>query len=156
MSYDRADWHSGGDFPPDLPEDAGGTHIGMFLAWAIHNDLHGEEHREESVEQVAAVLARAMTGREFLFQCCDGKFWDDDLNLEGNAFAKWYYRVSGAPRYFDDYDRVLAAGLPSTYHVQDSWANYDRIAPVISGRFREWKTRKPPLWRRLLRLKDEA
>lgn len=30
--YDRADWHSGGDFPKDLTDEAGGTHIGMFLA----------------------------------------------------------------------------------------------------------------------------
>ena len=41
MSYDKADWHSGGNYPADLPSDNGGTHIGMFLAWAILRGLEG-------------------------------------------------------------------------------------------------------------------
>jgi hypothetical protein len=31
MAYDRADWQS--DFPDDVPEENGGTHVGMFLAF---------------------------------------------------------------------------------------------------------------------------
>jgi hypothetical protein len=33
MKYDDASWHYGGDFPADLPREAGSTHIAMFLAW---------------------------------------------------------------------------------------------------------------------------
>jgi hypothetical protein len=40
MAYDRADWHYGSDFPNDVPDENGGTHIGMFLAWAIINNWH--------------------------------------------------------------------------------------------------------------------
>jgi hypothetical protein len=29
MSYDRADWHYGGNYPKGLPPENGGTHIGM-------------------------------------------------------------------------------------------------------------------------------
>jgi len=71
MAYDRADWHSGGDFPAGLPAENGGTHIGMFLAWAIQRGLEGAFHREESATALAAVQARKMTGREFLFSQCD-------------------------------------------------------------------------------------
>ena len=28
--YDDASWHYGGDFPDDLPEENGATHIGML------------------------------------------------------------------------------------------------------------------------------
>ena len=141
MAIDRADWHSGGNFPADLPPENGGTHIGMFLAWIIHNGLQGEFHNDESPKDLEAVRARRMTGREFLFRACDGKFWNEDLSDEGNAFAAAYYSGEGGKGYgpyIEDYELALAAGLPSTYHVEDTWANYDAIAPVISRRYAEW------------------
>ena len=139
MAYDRADWHYGGDYPEGLPPENGGTHIGMFLAWAIMNGLEGEFHREESPASLAAVRARQMTGRQFLSKECDEKFWDEDLSDEGNAFAKHYYESN---RYFEDYEAALAGDLPSMYHVQDTWQNYDTIAPIITRRFEEWKRKR--------------
>ena len=50
--YDDASWHYGGDFPDDLPEENGATHIGMFLNWCIDNDLISEFQIEESGEDV--------------------------------------------------------------------------------------------------------
>lgn len=140
MAYDKADWHYGGDFPEGLPDENGGTHIGMFLAWAIMNGLEGELHREESPEAIAAVRARQMTGRDFLFQQCDEKFWDVDLNDEANEFVKYYY--DGQCPYFEDYESTLVDGLPSMYHVEDSWENYDKISAVIDRRFSDWKSSK--------------
>jgi hypothetical protein len=136
MAYDRADWHYGGDYPEGLPPENGGTHIGMFLAWAIMNGLEGQFHRDESPASLAAVRAGQMSGRQFLFKECDGKFWEEDLSDEGNAFAKYYYESN---RYFEDYEAALAEDLPSMYHVQDNWQNYDKIAPVVTQRFGEWK-----------------
>jgi hypothetical protein len=147
VAYDRADWHYGGDFPPDLPPENGGTHIGMFLAWAICNGLEGELHRAESAEGLAAVRARARTGRDFLFEYCDEKFWEEDLCQEGNAFAAAYYAANGPASYLYDYDRALGTGLPSLYHVEDSWGNYDRIAPVISRRYSAWRSGRRPWWK---------
>jgi len=136
MAYDRADWHYGGDYPAGLPPENGGTHIGMFLGWAIMNGLEGQFHRDESPTALAAVRARQMTGRQFLFKACDEKFWEEDLSDEGNGFAKDYYESN---RYLDDYEAALAGDLPTLYHVEDTWQNYDRIAPVISQRFEEWR-----------------
>ncbi len=138
MSYDRADWHYGGKYPKGLPRENGGTHIGMFLAWAIVNGLEGDELQEDCSASLAAVRARQMTGRQFLFRECDEKFWDGDLNDEGNAFAKYYY-TSPEWLYMKDYERVMVVGLPSMYHVEDTWENYDKIAAVISHKFDEWK-----------------
>ncbi len=139
MAYDKIDWHSGGDFADELPDEAGGTHIGMFLAWAITRGLEGELHHEESVESLAAVRERRMTGRAFLLKECDGKFWEDDLNDVGNEFAHAYYGAESAPSYLDDYVSCLAEGLPSEYHVEDSWENFDRLAAIIDRRFAQWR-----------------
>lgn len=149
MAYDRADWHYGGNYPADLPPENGGTHIGTFLAWAIHRGLEGTLHRESSQAALAAVRRREMTGCQFLFDQCDEKFTDEDLNEEGNAFAKAYFGPAASGAYVTDYEATLLNGLPSLYHVEDSWRNFDRIAPVIDRRYAEWK-RPPaprPWWR---------
>jgi hypothetical protein len=145
MAYDRADWHYGGNYPADLPPENGGTHIGMFLAWAILNGLESQMHREDSSEALGAVRARRMTGREFLVGQCDEKFTTNDLNEEGNAFAGWYYGSGeAAGAFLGDYEAAVGGSLPTLYHVADTWENYDRLAPVISRRFAEWKRRPEP------------
>jgi len=142
-SYDRAGWHYGGDFPGGLPPENGGTHIGMFLAWCIMNNLQGEFHDRESAGGLEAVRERGITGREFLMAECDEKFGDEDLDEEGNRFARAYYEITQEKEeasYLSDYERILSPGLPSLYHVADTWENYDMIAPVISARYQHWRT----------------
>ena len=146
-TYDRADWHSGADnYPKDLPPEAAGTHIGLFLAWAILRERIGDFRREESAAGLLAVRRREQTGRDFLFEDCDGKFWPEDLNDEGNAFARVYYQDGrGMIRpdgYLGDYERVLGSDLPDLYRVQDTWPNFDRLAPVVDRRFEEWQKRR--------------
>jgi hypothetical protein len=140
MKYDRDEWHSNGDFPDDVPPENGGTHIGMFLAWAILHGLAGPDHHRHSKTELDAVQARLMTGREFLRRRCSGKFWSCDLNDEGNAFAKEYYGGGGkAGEYFDDYFDVLGAYHESVYHVEDTWENYDLIAEEIDYAYEQWR-----------------
>jgi hypothetical protein len=80
-----------------------------------------------------------MTGREFLMQECDEKLVDFCLNKEGNAFAQAYYERDGPGGYVSDYAELFVADLPSLYHVEDAWANYDRLAAVLDQRFAEWR-----------------
>ena len=144
MAIDRMDWHYGGNFPADLPGACGGTHIGMFLAWIILHDMIGQDHRDDSESELQAVRERRMTGRDFLISQCDEKFWDSDLDEEGLAFTSAYYSGSGGNAYgpyLGDYERLLAAGLPSTYHVEDTWKNYDRLAPTIDAAYLSWKSK---------------
>ena len=140
MAIDRADWHYGGEFPKGLPDENGGTHIGMFLAWAIINHLEGSELQEDVADSLERVRARQMTGRDFLFKECDEKFWEADLNDEANAFAKYYYTEE---LYLKDYALEFAKDGPTMYHVADTWENFDRIAKIITSRFTAWKTRNP-------------
>lgn len=138
-SIDRMDWHYGGDFPENLPQENGGTHIGMFLTWIIENDLIGELHREDSQEAILKVINHQMTGRDFLIEQCDEKLWEDDLNEQGLLFTKHYYE---SDIYIQDYSELLATEVESIYEVENSWDNYQKLKPVIDKRYNEWKSLK--------------
>ncbi|EKT62644.1 hypothetical protein [Providencia burhodogranariea] len=138
MAFDRMDWHYGGDYPEQLPNVNGGTHIGFYLTWLIHTGLIGEFHLEESIDELAAVCERKMNGREFLITMCDEKFTNEDVNEEGSKFTEFYFQAEDGG-FFDDYERVLAQGLPSVYHVENTWENYDKIALVIDEVYNNWK-----------------
>ena len=140
MKYDDASWHSGGEFPQDLPPEAGATHTGMFLAWAFLAGFVGDIHIEDSREDLARLRERRITPGRFFLSICDGKFVDDDLNDEGNAFAAFYFDFEKGS-YMEDYEAAFGADVPTLYHVADSWANFDRIAPVIGERFAAWRRR---------------
>lgn len=138
MKYDDASWHYGGDFPDDLPDEAGATHTGMFLAWAVLSGLGSEIFIEELPEYVERLRSREITPGAFFFSLCDGKFIDEDLSELGNEFAMAYYESESA-QFIPDYEATLAAGLPSTYHVPDTWESFDKLKPVIDRRFAEWR-----------------
>jgi hypothetical protein len=140
MSYDRADFDYSTEAEP-LPKGHAATHIGMFLAWAVLNELQSDFLREHYDQLLEKLRRREITGRQFFEAACSERFSERDLNEAGNAFAQHYYVDETGKRgaYFADYKKVLAAGLPSFWHVADSWTNYDKIAVVISRRYEEWK-----------------
>jgi len=149
-AYDKAEWHYGGNYPKGLPCENGGTHIGIFLAWAIVRNLEGElHHNSERKEQALKKMRdRVITGRDFLFAQCGEALINHHLNDEGNRFAEWYYKPNkeGRPNYFADYCCVLTNNShDSAYRVDDTWENYDRIASIIDRRFDEWKRGIKPL-----------
>jgi hypothetical protein len=144
MSYDRADFDYSTDAEP-LPKGHAATHIGMFLAWAVLNGLQSDFHREHSAELLARLRRREITGRQFFEAACGERFAERDLNEDGNAFAQHYYVDEAGRRgpYFADYKRTLTTALSSFWHVADTWANYEKLAAVISRRYDEWKNPSP-------------
>ena len=152
LKYDDASWHCGGDFPNDLPDEAGATHIGMFVTWAVLNGLAGQIHTEDLPEALAKLQSRQDTPGAWFLQACDGKFTDEDLNEEGNQFARDYYAddaglQTGVESYLADYDAVFA-DVDSLYRVPDTWESYEKVAPTIARRFMKWRNSKTG-WRRL-------
>jgi len=158
MSYDRADFDYSTEEDP-LPKGHAGTHIGMFLAWAAQHGLENEWHRQRSAALLEKLRKREITGRQFFEAACAERFSERDLSPEGNVFAEHYYidgaghrgayYIDGAGHrgaYFEDYKKVLAKGLPSFWHVADSWENYDKLAPVISKRYEVWKNPPKKRW----------
>lgn len=138
MKYDDASWHYGGDFPKDLPPKAGATHIGMFVCWCVLNGIGGEIHFEEPAPLLPKLRERSITPGDYFVKTCDEKFTDEDLTAEGNAFASAYYSFD-AGEYLADYERTLGLRTPSLYHVEDTWENFDRLAPVIHQKYVAWK-----------------
>ena len=135
MKYEDVSWHSGAeDYPKELPQEAAGTHSGMFLAWALLGGLGSTMH----AGRLARLRKREVTPGAFFCAECDGKLTDEDLTREGNDFAKAYFDPESG-RYVRDYDAMLCEGLPSAYHVRDTWQNFDRLKPRLDRRFAEWQ-----------------
>jgi len=141
MKYDDASWHYGGDFPADLPHEAGATHIGMFVAWALLSGLGGEIHIEECPEDMESLQSRSLTPGAFMMRYCDGKFTDEDLNEEGNQFAAAYFDLQKGG-YLADYEASLGENVPDLYHINDTWENYERLKLVLDRRFSEWQSKQ--------------
>ena len=138
-SIDRADWHLNEDFPENLPEENCGTHVGMYINWVIDSNLIGEIHKEDSSEGIIDVKSKRITGRDFFFDYCDGKFWSDDLNSIGLLFTEDYYSSN---KYFEDYATTLDDGSESIFTIENSWENYQKIKIVIDRRFKDWESKR--------------
>jgi hypothetical protein len=136
--YDDASWHSGGDFPVDVPYSQGGVHIAIFLAWVIRRGFYNPQLFETADVEMVQQRSVSILG---LLDRFDEKLVPEELSDEGNAFARYYYGLPderAMPPYLADYDRILGAGLPSLYHVAPTWENYAKLEPVIDQRYREW------------------
>lgn len=137
--YDKAKYHSGGDFPADLSEAQALVHTGLYLGWLIERRLYSDEFADYAAGDIAAFRARERTGPQ-VYELCDGALVDDMLSTEGNAFSQAYFDFERG-RYLADYQELLGNGLPSLYHVLDTWDNYERLKVRLDQRYGEWKAR---------------
>lgn len=138
MKYDDASWHYGGDFPEGLPEEAGATHMGMYLAWAWSAGLGAAEFAAER----DALAGRKRTPGAFLLDEFDEKLFPELFNDEGNDFTSSYYMADGPATYLWDYESTLGAAVESLYSVEDSWDSFEKLKPVLDARLEAW--RNPP------------
>jgi hypothetical protein len=140
---DDVSWHAGGDyFPPGLPDENAATHIGFFVTWTIRNDQWSNFLGPAAAAGIEAVRSGQVSGREFLLRQCDGKLLTEMLKPEFIPFAEPYYRRE----FTRDYQRSVAVGVTSDYLVEDTEANYRKIAPGIEQRFNDWRTRGSRPW----------
>jgi hypothetical protein len=142
MKYDDASWHSGGKFPKDSPPKYGGTHIALLLRWCLLKGWAGELHLRESTEDLQQLLSGEMTGTEFLFRNCDGKFTDEDLNDEGNAFIATYYGNDGP--YLSDYAEAFGDLM---YVAGEKEHDYKKFSQMVNRRYSAHIGGKKPWWR---------
>jgi hypothetical protein len=103
--------------------------------------LAGDIHVIDFPEGIQQLKDRSITPGAFLLRACDGKFTDEDLTDEGNAFTKEYFNFAKGG-YLRDYASTLGPGIPdSLYYVADTWDNFDKLRPVLDRRFSEWRGR---------------
>ncbi|MHA6206267.1 DUF7832 domain-containing protein [Dyella soli] len=101
MKYDDASWHSGGQFPEGSPAEYGGTHIALLLKWCVLKGWAGQLHKGEGATALGQLMHGEISATDFLFEFCDGKLTDEDLDDQGNAFVSVYYGDHGD--YLNDY-----------------------------------------------------
>ena len=133
--YDSAKSHFLGNFPDNLPIEQAYVHIGMYLGWVIQNGLYSEYFEDEAEIQIFRFKRREISCT-ILSEIWDGYLGHELFNRQGNMFTYYYY---GGGLYRNDYDELLVKQLPSIYHVNDSWENYDKMALRIDMRFQDWK-----------------
>ena len=113
MTIDRADWYW--DSTEKLYRETHGiigeltetqedeiwsmsaNHIGLFLRWIIENGMECDDAGKEDCEKVRN---GQMSGTEYLFSNCDGKFWDSDIKEDLLPFIEYYYISND---YYEDY-----------------------------------------------------
>lgn len=140
--FDKAKWHYEGDFPQQLDSTQAYVPTGMFIAWLIKNDLVGKRSRRDDGPEIVLVKQNEMTGAQFYRQNWDGVLSSNELSDEADAFAREYLDIHNDLYTAVDFTNILANGLPTIYHVEDSIENYHIIEPIITERYREWKRRK--------------
>ncbi|HYG66899.1 MAG TPA: hypothetical protein VD838_04540, partial [Anaeromyxobacteraceae bacterium] len=62
----------------------------------------------------------------------------DMLDETGNAFTRAYYAPEHNP-YLADYAALLAADLPTAYHVANTWVSYEKLRALLDERFEAWR-----------------
>ena len=134
--YDSAKDHLGSGFPDCLPMEQAYVHIGMYLGWVIESGLFSDYFKEEASSQIFR-FKRKEISCTVLSGIWNGHLVSEFLNDSANRFTVFYY-VSGL--YRDDYEAVLGRALPSMYHVDDTWLNYERLKSRIEERYEAWAT----------------
>jgi hypothetical protein len=108
--------------------------------WNV-SGLGGDVHVTDFLDEIPKLRSRSITPGKFFLDACDGKFTDEDLNEEGNAFTQAYFDFDKG-NYLNDYDATLAGDLESLYCVKDTWDNFDLLKPRLDQRFAEWKSKR--------------
>lgn len=138
MKYDDAEFFFLNFETDELENEAGATHIGMFMAWIILHEMVSDWHREDDAEAIAKVKAREITGAQFVIDYLDCKLMDDDLSDLGNKFAASYYETG----YYRDYMEAMGVDNETAddfCRVDDTWDNYAKIARIVDRRFDAFK-----------------
>lgn len=135
MIYDDAKWHSAEDFPDDLAEIAGATHIAMYFAWIVERELASTQHGKDTVQQRMSDPKFGSDFREYLMFYCDGKLSSRDLDSVGNRFTADYYEA----HYIDDYAAAFITEGPTLYHVTYSLENYMLLKETLDAAFEKWR-----------------
>jgi hypothetical protein len=128
QKFDDVGWHDGPAAEAGQPREHAFTHVGIFLAWLIRNDLHDPMWFPR--DHIRAVKAGSMTGSD-IADDIDWKLISDEMTAEGAAFTAARY-----DRYMTDYNDLL--GDDADYRVPETEALYARVAPMIDVLYAEW------------------
>jgi hypothetical protein len=106
---------------------------GMYLAWCANLQLISGRFQQEHESALLRLRYRELTPAEFFTATTGGTLEFTHLSPGGQAFSRIYY-----PGYVEDCRRLFGT---NPYGAKDDWPHYDRIAPVLTRRYMDWKDR---------------
>lgn len=145
MVIDCMEWHYRDSYPEGIDKVHAATHMGMFIAWIIENNLESEALKQKYQIDIYRVRQRKITGREFFLNNCNTLLEDKFIDKKVLEFTLGYYLSSREDycQYIADYNEVFKSdNLNSSYEVSDTWENYYRVFHVIDNRYSNWKKLK--------------
>jgi hypothetical protein len=117
---------------------------GFFAGWCTINGILREGRLE--AQHLDELHARRVTPLTLLSTALGGLLWEGDVKPEFNSFCYAYMNRLMEPdaaahlydvrTIFGEWNHWRKAGEPIT---EDSWANYDRIAPRYTQRLEQWR-----------------
>ena len=132
-----------------FPDTPSATHVedGFYVAWAA---LCGVMRAGRLSDETMDLLRqRRVTPLALLRDALGGIFWENDVELDCAGFCSAYkHRILTSPdvSLLDDVRRVFGESnywrqwkTPPGPITEDSWADYDRIAPVFDERLAQWR-----------------
>ncbi len=132
--FDKAKWHSEGNYPAGIPKENALNHIGYFLAWMADRNMMSEQFKDDFSSELEDYRSGKITGPQLL-GILDGVIDSEMFTDEGNRFAKYYYDDF----YLSDYERVFPK-VNTLYEVSDTKDNFQTISKEISKAFAKWKS----------------
>ncbi len=119
--------------------------LGVYLAWCANLDLVSDALKQHFAGEVVRLRMRDLKPVEFLIKATAGTLRSEHLNEAGLEFTERYYAG-----YIDDYAAALNIEASSVYDVEDSWENYDRVAPELTRQlYRRGRKRAKHWWQRI-------
>ena len=141
--------------PVDAPEHADLVGMGLLVAWAA--ERCGLPAKHAGSKPGKQLLARAITPRAFLVAACESTLTSLDFDPKLHDFLYAYEHNIGGDEgerdkadakiakllryddkerrcFNDDFLGTFADAVENPFHVPDSWAAVDRIAPVLDAR----------------------
>ncbi len=134
--YDQAQLHTSVDFPAELPPSQAYVVTGMFVAWLAEHDFLAPSIVEQNRDLIDQVKAQQVTGPK-LWEAMGGRLSSEMLTPQGNAFAAAYFDFERGD-YLKDFEDSFCEALPTIYHVEDNWDNYDYLTASIDVRYEAW------------------
>ena len=102
--------------------------MGQLVAWAVNLRLVDEAAMLDHEGLLLRIRFREARGSELLV-ACGGDLTSDLFNADGQSFLHDYYHA-----YMDDYTKALGEG-EDPYRAKEDWANYDKVAAVLTRRY---------------------
>lgn len=119
QAYDDLDAHLGE--APDIAQAS--IPMGMLLAWCANMHLLSADALQTHERLILRLRFEDALGSELLI-ACGGALQRDLFNAEGQRFLDAYY-----PQYMAVFRSVFGEDF---YSLADTWANYRRLAPVLT------------------------